>query len=286
MFFDPQCIPCILKQAYNSASLFTDSKEIQLGILKSVCARVAEIKPDSAAPWFSTVIQDLIEDRLKISDVYSEIKEKNLKIALSFQPVIEEKISASEHPLIESIKAAIAGNAIDYGANPDFNISKEVHKIGEINLDEPTLHNFVNSVINAKIILYIGDNTEEAVFDIFLIKALGPERVVFAVRSRPVLNDITIKECKQLKIDKLCEVVESGSRIAGTDLTQCNSQFIDLFNSADVVIAKGQGNYETLLDVSRDIFFMFKVKCPAIALRCGQPEGTAALIYKADSKEK
>ncbi|MBK6679957.1 MAG: DUF89 family protein [Ignavibacteriales bacterium] len=97
-------------------------------------------------------------------------------MALSFQPVIAERIATSENPLIESIKAAIAGNAIDYGANPDFNISKEVHKIGEINLDEPTLHNFVNSVINAKIILYIGDNTEEAVFDIFLIKALGARK--------------------------------------------------------------------------------------------------------------
>lgn len=283
MFFDPQCIPCILKQAYNSASLFTDDKEIQLEILKSVCARVSEIKPDSAAPWFSTVIQDLIENRLGISDVYSEIKEKNLKIALGFQPVIAERIATSENPLIESIKAAIAGNAIDYGANPDFNIPEEVQKISKIALDEPTLQHFLNSVKSAKKILYIGDNTEEAVFDIFLIKAFGPERVVFAVRSRPVLNDITIKECRQLKIDKLCEVVESGSRIAGTDLTQCNSQFLDLFNSADVVIAKGQGNYETLLDVKRDIFFMFKVKCPAIALRCGQPEGTAALIYKAAS---
>lgn len=101
-----------------------------------------------------------------------------------------------------------------------------------------------------------------------------------------MLNDITIKECKQLKIDELCEVVESGSRIAGTDISQCNNQFLQLFNSADVVIAKGQGNYETLLDVKRDIFFMFKVKCPAIALICGQPEGTAARIYKADSKEK
>ena len=114
-------------------------------------------------------------------------------------------------------------------------------------------------------------------FDKILLKQLLPKRIVFAVRSKPILNDITLEDAKTLGIDKICEVMESGSKIAGTDLSQCSPEFLNFIEKADLVIAKGQGNFETLLNVERPIYFLFKVKCDVIGRRSGLPVGRNAL---------
>ena len=107
---------------------------------------------------------------------------------------------------------------------------------------------------------------------------LIPKEVVFAVRSKEILNDITLEDAKSLGIDKLCKVIESGSTISGTAMEQVSNEFLDYFNNADLVISKGQGNFETLLNSKRKIYFLFKIKCEPIAELCGYPAGTG-LIY-------
>jgi hypothetical protein len=109
--------------------------------------------------------------------------------------------------------------------------------------------------------------------------------VVYAVRSNEILNDITLQDAKILGIDKLCKVIESGSRISGTDLNEGTGEFIDLYKNADMIIAKGQGNFETLLNSERSIYFLFKVKCEVISELCGHPVGTG-LLHLSNLNEK
>jgi len=287
MLFDPACIPCIIKQAYNSAKLFTNSnKELQLKIIKEVCAEALNIDQYSNAPKFSKKMQSVIEKYYGAENPYKKIKEQNIKKAEKYYMFIKMMIEGSSDKLDTAIRAAIVGNSIDFAANPDFNIEYEINRIASSNIELSFLPQFKEDYRKAKLILYIADNYEEALFDKFLINELLPKKIVFAVRSKPILNDITLEDAKQLGIDKLCTVIESGSTIAGTDLSECTQEFLELFHKADIVIAKGQGNYETLLNESRPIYFLFKVKCEAISQRCGYPVGKGILLLNNINKNR
>jgi damage-control phosphatase, subfamily I len=230
MFFDPACIPCIISQAYNTARLFTNgNKELQLKIIKEVCSEVKNITDDCTAPNFSSVIQNSIEKNLGIIDPYRNMKNVNLEKARHFIPYLETMIDSNEDRLEMAVRAAITGNTIDLGANPGFNIADEVNRITSGNIILPELKKFSEEVKISTLILYIGDNYEEALFDMLLLKELTGRRVVFAVRSRAVLNDITMEDARYLGIDRICEVIESGSTIAGTDLSQCTPEFLELY---------------------------------------------------------
>jgi len=278
MLLDPECIPCIIKQAYDSAKRFTsDNTELQFKIVKEACSAVLSIEENSTSPKFSSVIQNIIEKNTGFTNPYKKLKEKNIKEARCYIPYLETIVENSYDKLQMAVRAAIIGNIIDLGANPEFDIEYEVNRITNNNINLDSLKNFKDDLENSNLILYIGDNFEEALFDKILLKQLLPKKIVFAVRSKPILNDITLEDAKILGIDKICRVIESGSKIAGTDLFQCSPEFLNLFEKADLVIAKGQGNFETLLNVNRPVYFLFKVKCNVIARRSGLLVGTSAL---------
>ncbi len=285
MYFDPECISCIISQANRSAKLFINgNKEAHLKLLKDVCEKVKIIDQNFTAPHFSLIIQELIEKTTNTNDPYKSIKEKNLKDAKMFIPAMEKLIENATDKLEAALKIAILGNTIDVGANPNFDLDSDFDllKFASLNLTE--FEQFSEDIKNADSILYIGDNYEEALFDKFLLTELSNKNLVFAVRSRPILNDITIEDAEHLGINKICKVIESGSKIAGTDINKCSPEFLEMYNNADVVISKGQGNFETLLDESRPIYFLFKVKCEVIALRSGLNKGEGALLYHQNGK--
>lgn len=280
VYFNPECIPCVINQALRAAKLFTNGdKNLQLKILKEVCEEVKIINEVFTAPHFSAVIQEIVEKNVNNENPYKELKEKNIKLVEQFLPILEKKMEDDEDKLEEAIKIAIMGNTIDVGANPNFDIRGEIENYTSEDYSPVNIDQLKNSLRNAESILYIGDNYEEALFDKFLLKELINKDVTFAVRSKPILNDITLEDAKKLGIDKISKVIESGSRIGGTDLNYCTKEFIKKFNDADVVISKGQGNYETLLDEARPIYFLFKVKCEAIAERSGSPVGSSVIYY-------
>lgn len=275
---DPECIPCIVNQAYRMSKLLArDNTQLQLDIIKEVCRAVDKLDVNSAAPMFSATMQSIVEKALGTRNPYKNIKQESLKKTRRFIPYLETMVRSANNKLEMALRVAIAGNTIDIAANPGFSIEQEVNRISANKIDTGVFRSLREDLRRATTLLYIGDNYEESLFDKILLEQLKPKRLVFAVRSYPILNDITLEDAKKLEIDKMCEVIESGSKIAGTDLNQCTSEFLDLFEKADVVMAKGQGNYETLMDVDRPIYFLFKVKCEAIARRCGLPVGTSVL---------
>ncbi|MBN1302130.1 MAG: DUF89 family protein [Melioribacteraceae bacterium] len=281
MFFDPACIPCIINQAHKTALLFTNgNKDLQLSILKKVCREVEKVGDECTAPQFSRTLQEIVEESLGIFNPYKEIKEKNLAAAKNYIPFLQSPLNNINDKIEIAVRIAIAGNIIDIGANPGFNLEDEISRITSNNIDLLMLPKFKRDLEKAESILYIGDNYEEALFDKFLLNELRPKKVVFAVRSKPILNDITLEDAYRLEIDKICDVMESGSKIAGTDLNACTDEFMKVYKNADMVIAKGQGNYETLINAERPIYFLFKVKCDAIAAKSGYRKGMGVLLYK------
>jgi len=279
MIISPACIPCIVKQAYTLSKLLgVEDEKLQSKIIYETMKLLIEVKDFPTAPHFSEKLQSLIKQNLNGSTSFKEIKERNRKIAEKYIKYLKTMVEASTDKLETAVRISIIGNTIDLGANPNFNLEKDINTLTSDKIDLNSLKLFRADLKKANLILFIADNYEEALFDKILLEQLLPREIVFAVRSAEILNDITFEDAKSLGIDKMCKVIESGSKISGTAMEQVSNEFLDYFNKADLVIAKGQGNFETLLNSKRKIYFLFKIKCEPIAALCGYPVGTG-LIY-------
>jgi uncharacterized protein with ATP-grasp and redox domains len=178
-------------------------------------------------------------------------------------------VDYSNDPLLTACQLAIAGNDIDLGARAEYgSIDSIIEGSLGYRLDRDTYARFKKSIEKAALILYIGDNAGETVFDRVLIEQFLPmnnSKIVFAVREKPIINDATFDDAVKAGLDKIATIISSGSDAPATILSQCSSEMLNFYQSADIIISKGQGNYESLSGRSENIFFLFKVKCPVIA---------------------
>ena len=279
MSLSPDCIPCILKQALYAARIAKiNDEKIQIEMLKYVIKELNNIDNIETAPELSNKIQDIVKVFSGINDPYAEEKERNLKRASKFVPYLKTYINNSYDKLEQAVRVAILGNIIDLGANPDFKLEDEINRINSNNIVLDDYPLFKEKVEKAKYILYIGDNAEEAIFDKLLIEQLQCKNIIFVVRDSYILNDVTIDFAKKIGLNKIAKVISSGSKVAGINLKETNKTFNKYFFNAPVIIAKGQGNFETLENCGREIFYMFKVKCEVIAKRTGYKVGTSVLL--------
>ncbi|HKI76986.1 MAG TPA: ARMT1-like domain-containing protein [Ignavibacteriaceae bacterium] len=279
MLISPGCIPCIVKQSFTFSQLLgVDDKNKQSQIIYDTIISLSENKEIKTAPHFSIKLQEILKNHLNGGSSFGRIKEKNLINAEKYIKYLGTMIKNASDKLELAIRISITGNSIDLGANPNYNLEQEINIITSELINLAALDKFREDFNKANRILFIADNYEEALFDKFLIKQLQPKEVVYAVRSNEILNDITLKDARNLGIDKLCKVIESGSRISGTDLNESTAEFSEIYKNADLIISKGQGNFETLLNSERSIYFLFKVKCEVISELCGFPVGTGVML--------
>jgi hypothetical protein len=200
------------------------------------------------------------------------VKEWSNDLALKLYPELKKLIGTSKDPLETAVRLAIAGNIIDFGADNSLEVSDIETAIDDCltsDFDKTQLGYFRNAVTEAENILFLADNAGEIVFDRLLIEQLGPERVTLAVKAGPVLNDATAEDAGAAGLIDLVEVIDTGDDAPGTIFKTSSMVFQCYFMTADVVVAKGQGNYETLSDVDKSIFFILKAKCPVIAEHLG-----------------
>ncbi|MFH0753575.1 MAG: ARMT1-like domain-containing protein [Candidatus Omnitrophota bacterium] len=184
---------------------------------------------------------------------------------------------------MKAVELAIAGNVIDYAAKNNLNVEKEIQEIlaGSFSPEQKRVFEyelFRKELAEAKTILYLADNAGEIVFDRVLIEEICAVReVTVAVRYKPILNDAVMEDAVFCGIDKIAHVISSGVDSPGTVLDYCSDEFLKIFKRADMVISKGQGNYEALSEAHRKIYFLFKVKCPVIANHSGARMGDIVL---------
>ncbi|MDD3733204.1 MAG: ARMT1-like domain-containing protein, partial [candidate division Zixibacteria bacterium] len=174
----------------------------------------------------------------------------------------------SQKPLETAVRLAIAGNIIDFGPNSrlvDTQVSEAIEHSLSAPLDTEELETFKKSLNTSSVILYLGDNAGEIVFDRLLIEQLPLDKITFVVKGYPVINDATMSDAIATGLTELVRVIDNGHDAPGTIIDQCSDEFKKIYARADLVIAKGQGNYETLSNEDKNIFFLLKAKCPIIA---------------------
>jgi len=264
-FFD--CIPCIVRQTLDSVRLFTADETVQEGVLRDVLRAAADMDLRRTPPEMAQWIHRRIRKHLGSRDPYRQIKDRFNRMALEMYPTLREWVEESDEPLETAVRLAIAGNVIDFGVNSrlsESQVRESVMQTLSVPLDAD-LEEFSQAVADAERILYLTDNAGEIVFDRVLIERMPAARLTIGVRGFPAINDATMKDAEDTGITALAEVIDNGSDAPGTILDDCSVDFVERFNQADLVIAKGQGNYETLSEVNKDIYFLLKAKCPVIA---------------------
>jgi uncharacterized protein with ATP-grasp and redox domains len=218
-------------------------------------------------------------------DIYSEVKEYSNTLALAYAEKLQEKINTGKSPFETGLQIAAAGNIIDFGAknHGSIDLEKEIQSLDKVPFDRCDIEPFKKALDSASTLLYICDNSGEIVFDTLFIKELKREypdlRILAALRDKPIINDATLEDARAVGLDRLAAVMSSGSIYPGTILPETTTGFQKLFASADVILSKGQGNFETLLPVAdKRLFFLLRIKCEYIAALSGVKKDNLVLM--------
>jgi uncharacterized protein with ATP-grasp and redox domains len=280
------CIPCFLRGALEAARFATPDVRTHTEVMREAL-QVVSSDSDQLAPLLSQRIHRRLRELTGIADPYLDAKRRFNTLAMALVPEFRAELLRVEDPLAYAVRLAIAGNIIDLGVYGNLSESEVSHSMCRV-LSEPfsgDLALFRTALMPAERILYLADNAGEIAFDRLLIEQLPAGRVTVAVRGSPVLNDATIADAAAVGLDQVVTVIDNGSDAPGTILDDCSSTFQGVFNRADVIIAKGQGNFETLRNSMANIFFLLKIKCAVVASHTGLPIGTQALIASVRGKE-
>ena len=286
------CIPCFFKQALESARIAGADEKTQKEILDKICRLVLKFPLDSCPAEIGRSINGIIREKTGKPDPYLEIKRKSNCFALGLYPRLKNKTAHSNDKLLAGVILSIVGNVIDYGVKNSLNVKEEVER--SIKQDFDGKKNFSSTIFDypefkkslamAKTVLYLADNAGEVVFDRVLIEEIknrflkNDKKIIYAVRGKPAINDALVEDAEFCGIGGLAEIIPSGSDAPGTVLKFCSEEFIKIYKKADLIISKGQGNFEALSgEKNKSIFFLFKVKCPVIARDVGCKIGSIVL---------
>jgi len=257
----------------------TSDEGVQRGVLSEVAALLAELPADVTPVEMGLNVHRIIRERTGSIDPYRRVKKESNRKALELYPRLEAYVEAADDRLRAAVVVAAIGNVIDFGANPGFDLERSVDSGLATGLTGSDLEAFAERLGEVDQVLYLGDNAGEIVFDKVLVREIASlgARVTFAVREAPILNDATREDARAVGMDRWAEVIGSGIVGPGMQLARASPEFQDRFSRADLIVSKGQGNYEGLSEEARPIFFLLVAKCPVVARDLGVEVGDLVL---------
>jgi len=227
------------------------------------------------APVISSEIHALWRKHSGNEDPYLDEKKHSNDMALGMYDELKEKVRTSADPVDTALRLAIAGNIIDYGASYPFDFHATIDRVLTTRFAIDHSMQLRHSLAKAKTILYLGDNSGEIVMDKLFIETVGMQNVVFAVRGAPVINDVTIDDARYVGMNKITRVIPNGFDAPSTILEYCSPEFREAFEHADLVISKGQGNFEGLNEITgKEMYFLLMAKCKVVAEALRVPQGS------------
>jgi len=281
-----ECRACFLRQAVEVPARFGATDAQRRRVLDAVRAELDRFSPERAPPEMGGILHAVVRRELGLPDPYAELKARDDARASAFLPEARRLVERAPDPFSAAVRAAIAGNVIDFGA-PAGDADADVHGLVRDALSRPlsaaadaALVAFAGRASAARRILYLADNAGEIALDRLLVEHLPPGAVTVAVRSTPAINDALLADAVAVGMSEVAEVIESGSGIPGTALGDATEEFRSRFAAADLVIAKGQGNFETLSEVDAPIVFLLMAKCEVVARALGCGVGDFAIAAR------
>lgn len=268
MKLNPFCMCCALNKQEQKIRHYPDMEK-KTEYMKKVMALMSNTEEKDCAPSLSVDIQKLYSSfwNCPMED-FTEIKKEFNQLMLNMEISIEDKIRKSNDPLEKALLYARIGNYIDFAALSNVDQSTVITLLDEKSseaLDEKEYKNFLHDLSSAKKLVYLTDNCGEVVLDKMAVKILKEQYpnldITVIVRGYPVVNDATMEDAEEIGLTDLVNVIGNGSNVGGTWIPGINSESRELLYDADLIIAKGQGNFETLNDCGLNIYYLFLCKC-------------------------
>lgn len=268
MKLNPFCMCCALNKQEQKIRHYPDMEK-KTEYMKKVMALIANTEENDCAPSLSVDIQKLYSSfwNCPMED-FTKIKKEFNQLMLNMEASIEDKIRKANDPLEKALLYARIGNYIDFAALSNVDQSTVITLLDEKSseaLDEKEYKNFLHDLSSARKLVYLTDNCGEVVLDKMAVKILKEQYpdldITVIVRGYPVVNDATMEDAEEIGLTDLVKVIGNGSNVGGTWIPGINSESRELLYNADLIIAKGQGNFETLNDCGLNIYYLFLCKC-------------------------
>jgi damage-control phosphatase, subfamily I len=270
------CYPCFLRQGLDAARNAGADENLQQKIMQKSLQLLAEAHPASRPPEISALIHRMVRAETGVADAYRELKKISTQEALALLPWLHQVIRESADPLETALRLSTAGNIIDFGAAREFDLQAVIRQVLTARFGIFDLQAFKHDLAHAGKVLFIADNAGETVFDRLLIEQLG-KTVTYAVKTTPIINDAIREDAVSAGVDEVAAIIETGLDIPGADPQNSTPEFKQLFRTADLIISKGQGNYEMLSEHPAPLYFLLKAKCAIIARDLQVPLGSFIL---------
>lgn len=284
----PDCIACMFRQGLNTAKLLTDDPATQMRVLNRIADWTRQLSLDNSPAVNSRPVYMIVSEVTGNKDPYAQQKKETNRAALALLPELRKFARNSPDPLDAAIHVAVAGNIIDMGIGHSFDFNREIEEILDImkqKLGLSDLPSFRKELGRGRKLLYLADNAGEIIFDRLLVEEIlrTGTKVTVAVKSGPIINDATMHDARVAGLTKLTKVIETGGNDVGVDWSNVSREFMAAVRAADVILAKGHGNFETCDERPENFYFLLKTKCEMVANILNVKLGT--LVFKKSHKQ-
>ncbi|MDR3089006.1 MAG: ARMT1-like domain-containing protein [Desulfobulbaceae bacterium] len=275
---DADCLPCYLRQALQTARLAGADEKTARGVVLAVAALLPTLTEGRTPPENSMAVYAKITELTGVADPYQAIKAASNREALTAVAALRPLLDQVENPLFLAIRFAIAGNIIDYGAAARFDVEAAFRRCRELPLavdDGGPLMARIQALRDDEEVLYLCDNAGEIVYDRLLLEQIAKTkcRMAAVVKAGPIINDALVADAHVAGLGQYAEIIDNGAVCPGTPLALCSPDFRRRFARAALVIAKGQGNFESLSEGEREIFFLLTIKCSVVGTHLAELAG-------------
>jgi uncharacterized protein with ATP-grasp and redox domains len=270
-----------MAQSLRAARLATGDPSVHRAVMDDTAASIPAMDLGVSPATLSIDLYQSVIRHSGVADPFYQQKREQNALALSLEADIREMVAASDDPLLTALHAAAAGNTIDLGALQahEIDVHAEIEKVMRERFAIDHSAALRQSLERCKDLLYLLDNAGEIVFDKVLIEELLKYTPVTAVvKGAPIINDALMEDAEEVGLTAVCPVIDNGGGYIGSPLELVPESFLARMRAADVIIAKGQGNYETVDVFDGDVFMILKAKCNVVARHMGVQYGQVALI--------
>ncbi len=275
------CLECIITQTLRAARRATPDETLQRRILNEVAMRLPGMDLTNSPAALSHVAYEITSTVTGVADPYLAAKREQNEMALALEDEMRARVKSSPDPLEAALHLAAAGNIIDLGTmrTQDINIRAAIEQVLQEHFAVDHTEAFKQSLAHCTDLLFLLDNAGEIVFDKILIEELLKYTPVTAVvKAGPIINDALRADAEQAGLTRLCEVIDNGGAFVGSPLHLVPERFLARMRQADIILGKGQGNYETVDDFPGDVFLILRAKCPVVARHMGVLYGQTGFI--------
>ncbi|NLI53895.1 MAG: DUF89 family protein [Clostridiales bacterium] len=280
MKLQAECVTCIIAQVKNVTAMLNLSDLEREAAMQDTLNYLSGANYEGCTPESMGDLWQILLGHIGQNDPYADIKSLCNREAMKMLPATREKVARAEDPFSVALKYAIAGNLIDYGLEHPVSLDEQnaqIDAIANTPFSRDDSAELREALGRAKRMLYLGDNAGEIVFDRLFIERIRAEfpqmEISVVVKGSAVLNDVTCADALEVGMDELARVIDNGDGSPGTVLPRTSAAFRQAFAEADVVLSKGQGNFESLSETTKDqLYFLFTAKCDSVCAEAGVPK--------------